>query len=80
MLPIHENVVNKIDNKKASTHIVYLESNSIKFFNFDINSKTKLEMFSKGYEDAKSIYELLFQEKPLAIEKPLEERPLVITD
>jgi hypothetical protein len=27
------------------------------FFDFDVNAKTKLEMFSKGYEDTKKYFE-----------------------
>ena len=65
LLPIHENVMRKIDNKKETTRVIYLESNSIKFFNFDINSKTKLEMFSKGYEDAKNLFEFIEVKKEI---------------
>jgi predicted patatin/cPLA2 family phospholipase len=44
-------------NKKPSTVIIGLENGfSRKFFDFDLNSKTKLEMFSSGFELCKSFF------------------------
>ena len=53
LIPTHQSTQYKINNKSESTTILQLQCGNIKFFNFDISSKTKLELFSKGYEDVK---------------------------
>ena len=56
-IPIQQSVNINIKNKRDTTTVINLRSNkNIKFFNFDITSKIKLELFSKGYEDVKNFY------------------------
>jgi predicted acylesterase/phospholipase RssA len=56
-IPIQQSVNINIKNKRETTTVINLRSNKdIKFFNFDITSKIKLELFSKGYEDVKNFY------------------------
>lgn len=49
-IPISQAVENKIENASEKCKIIRLKYSQFKFFNFNINSKIKLDMFSKGYE------------------------------
>ena len=58
MIPISQSAVYRIQNKKSFVEVVELKSSDgIKFFNFDLTSKIKLEMFSSGYENIKEYFE-----------------------
>ena len=57
LVPMVQSMKYKIKSKSDTTTVVELRcSGNIKMFNFDINSKTKLEMFSLGYEDTKNVF------------------------
>ena len=45
----HQIVLDKIKNKKDKTDIIKLQPDTHSFFNFNIDTHTKLEMFSNGY-------------------------------
>lgn len=49
-IPISQTVDHKIENVSEKCKIVILNYSQIKFFNFNINSKNKLELFSSGYQ------------------------------
>jgi len=49
-IPISQTVDHKIENVSEKCKIVVLNYSQIKFFNFNINSKNKLELFSSGYQ------------------------------
>jgi len=51
-IPIDQGIIYKIKHVTKSK-IINLSSN-IKFFNFNINSKEKLDIFSLGYEQMKT--------------------------
>lgn len=54
LIPVIQAEKYKILNTRENTVIVQiLCTNSIKFFDFNVNSKTKLELFSLGYEECK---------------------------
>lgn len=54
-IPVNENVKNSIQNKKESTKVVELSLNTdISFFDFKIDTTTKLDMFSNGYNQFKN--------------------------
>lgn len=56
-VPIAQSIFHRIQNKAITTTVVEIETGTMDFFNFDVNAKTKLEMFSKGYEDIKKFFE-----------------------
>jgi predicted acylesterase/phospholipase RssA len=58
-IPMQQSNEWKIRNAKEKTHIVRINHSSIntKFFEFDISSKYKLEMFSIGYEKMRKEFE-----------------------
>ena len=56
-IPVDFNTEQKIKEYKDKTTIINLNMDSIKFFNFNINSIQLLEMFSKGYSITKEILE-----------------------
>ena len=56
-IPVNFIRQNKIEEYKEKTTIIELNIDTIKFFNFNINSIQRLEMFSKGYSIAKQILE-----------------------
>ena len=49
-IPIKQSVEYKIKNVSDKCKIIRLNSTKYKFFNFDISSKNKLQMFSNGYK------------------------------
>ena len=53
-IPISQTTEYKIKNISDKCKIIRLKSSKIKFFNFNINSKAKLDLFSLGYEDTKN--------------------------
>lgn len=57
-IPITQSTEYKIKLASSRCKIFKLKYSDIKFFNFNINSKAKLEMFSSGYSQIKQIYEL----------------------
>jgi predicted acylesterase/phospholipase RssA len=56
-IPVSQILEYKLKNISDKCKIVNLDYNKIKFFNFDINSKEKLEMFSSGYMQMKKQFE-----------------------
>jgi predicted acylesterase/phospholipase RssA len=56
--PIEQSTKCKLANVSNKCHIVRLDSDdTVKFFQFDINTKSKLGMFSSGYQRMKVDYE-----------------------
>jgi predicted acylesterase/phospholipase RssA len=56
-IPTVTNELNVIANKKGSTVVISLANGlTRKFFDFNLNSKTKLEMFSSGFELCKNFF------------------------
>ena len=53
-IPILSITNNKIEKYKDKVKIISLDENKTKFFNFNLNSTERLEMFSKGYQIAKN--------------------------
>lgn len=56
-IPISQTIDHKIKNVSEKCKIVILNYAHIKFFNFSINSKDKLELFSSGYQQMVSEFE-----------------------
>lgn len=56
-VPIAQSILYRIQNKATTSTVIEIDTGNINFFNFDVNAKTKLEMFSKGYEDTKKYFE-----------------------
>jgi len=56
-IPISQTIDHKIKNVSEKCKIVILNYAQIKFFNFSINSKDKLELFSSGYQQMVSEFE-----------------------
>ena len=56
-IPMSQNVDYKVLNVSKKCKIIKLEYNKLKFFNFNINSKEKLDIFSSGYEQMKKEFE-----------------------
>jgi hypothetical protein len=56
---LNESVRYKIENKKEKTDVIEIKATdkSVKIFEFNIDSKSKLGLFSLGYESAKKYYE-----------------------
>ena len=54
LIPLTQLVITRINNIKTSTKVINIRRGTpLKFFEFNINSKTKLDLFSKGYEECK---------------------------
>ena len=53
IIPIDKATQYKISLASEKCKILHLKSNPKKFFNFDMNSKEKMEMFCTGYNQAK---------------------------
>jgi NTE family protein len=56
-IPISENINSKIKNASSKCKIINLNYDKLKFFNFSVNSKIKLDLFSFGYEELKKHFE-----------------------
>ena len=56
-VPIDQSTVHRIESKADTTTVIILKAGNMDFFNFNVDSKKKLEMFSCGYEDTKSFFE-----------------------
>ena len=56
-VPINQYISYKIKNVSSKCRVVCINHNKIKFFQFDISSSTKLDMFSSGYEQMKENFE-----------------------
>ena len=56
-IPIHQRVINNIENSSTNCSIFKLRTPDILFFNFNIGSQQKLEMFSSGYTQLKKQWE-----------------------
>lgn len=56
-IPVSQILDYKLKNISDKCKIINLDYNKVKFFNFDINSKEKLEMFSSGYMQIKKQFE-----------------------
>jgi NTE family protein len=52
-IPMSQSIEYKILNTKNSCKIIRLSYDKLKFFNFNINLKEKLDIFSRGYEKMK---------------------------
>lgn len=53
-IPISQSTMFKINNVSNKCKIVKLQNNKIRFFDFNINSVEKLNMFSSGYQEIKT--------------------------
>jgi len=53
-IPIAQSMETKINNASNNCKIIKLSYNKLKFFNFNVNSKEKLDIFSIGYESIKN--------------------------
>ena len=53
-IPIKQSIKYKISNCSEKCKIIKLTYDGVKFFNFNISSKTKLDMFSAGYQQLKN--------------------------
>ena len=56
-VPISQIQEYKIKNVSEKCKIIKLHNDKLKFFNFDLNSKDKLDLFSSGYEQMKNQFE-----------------------
>lgn len=56
-IPIHQKVISNIENSSNKCSIFKLKTPDILFFNFNIGSHQKLEMFSSGYTQLKEQWE-----------------------
>ena len=56
-IPIHQRVINNIEKSSDKCSIFKLKTPDILFFNFNIGSHQKLEMFSSGYTQMKENWE-----------------------
>lgn len=56
-IPISQSISHKISCVSDRCKIIQLKSNKVKIFDFNIDSKTKLELFSNGYQQMKSTFE-----------------------
>ena len=52
LIPVSQSINYKIECASKKCDIINLKSDKTKFFNFDVNSKSKMEMFSSGYQQA----------------------------
>ena len=52
-VPVSQIQEHKINNISEKSKIIKLTNNKFKFFNFDLSSKDKLDLFSSGYEEMK---------------------------
>ena len=59
VIALNEACKYKIDNTKPTTDVIHIKfmDKTLKMFDFDIDSKAKLSLFSVGYESAKKYYE-----------------------
>ena len=53
-IPISQSTEYKIEHATDKCKIIRLDYNNLKFFNFNINAKEKLDIFSSGYEQIKN--------------------------
>ena len=56
-VPIADSITNKVLRKLLTSTVIELKTGNMNFFNFDVTSKMKLEMFSVGYEETKKFFE-----------------------
>ena len=56
-IPIQQRVISNIENSSTKCTIFKLKTPDILFFNFNIGSQQKLEMFSSGYTQLKEKWE-----------------------
>lgn len=54
-VPIDQSVAYKIDNISDRCNIIKIPASKHKFFNFNLSSTTKLNLFSEGYEHMSSV-------------------------
>jgi len=52
-IPVAQGIEYKIKNASNKCKIIKLSYNKLKFFNFNVNSKEKLDIFSSGYKNMK---------------------------
>jgi len=52
LIPVSQSINHKIECASKKCDIISLKSDKTKFFNFDVNSKSKMDMFSSGYQQA----------------------------
>ena len=57
-IPISNNIESKLQNISDKCKIIKLNYDKLKFFNFNVNSKLKLDLFSYGYSEMKRQLEL----------------------
>ncbi len=57
-IPISNNIETKLENVSDKCKIIKLNYDKLKFFNFNVNSKLKLDLFSYGYSEMKKQLEM----------------------
>lgn len=55
-IPINQITETKLKNVSEKCTIIKLNSKKLKFFNFQITTKMKLELFSSGYQETKNFF------------------------
>ena len=56
LIPVSQSINYKIKQVSKKCDVINIKSSKINFFNFDVNSKTKMEMFSSGYQQASDFF------------------------
>ena len=54
LIPVNQSIINKINKASDKCTIVKLETSKTPFFDFNIDTYTKLEMFSNGFSQMKN--------------------------
>lgn len=57
LVPINQSIISKINKASDKCYIVKLETDKTPFFNFNLDTHTKLEMFSDGFVQMKNLWE-----------------------
>lgn len=57
-IPIKQQVLNNIETISDKCTVVHLQPDKTPFFDFNLNTRTKLEMFSNGFKQMKIFWEL----------------------
>lgn len=56
-IPVNQYISYKINNASDKCKIINLKHDKLKFFQFDVSSSMKMDMFSSGYEQMKQSFE-----------------------
>ena len=58
LIPVNQSVQHRVNIKSDNCYIIGIETDTNEFFNFNITSTEKLEMFSTGYTKSKKYFEI----------------------